>query len=585
MRTLTLLALSLTACHQTLPPLDDAGGAESTTGTPNLTTITPPTTGTDTTETPTSSGTSTTTTGDDTTGTSTTDATLTTVPLTSTTSDDTTSDSTSTTEDSTGGTTLVPVCGDGVVEGEEECDAGMMASDVLQGACRPNCKEAGCGDGVVDFVLMEQCDDANTNDGDGCSSACAVEATASCGNGTVDRGVGESCDDGNKQSGDGCSSACIYEPVGGAACGNGMKAASEVCDDGNQQNGDACNPTCNLGNKTTLFVGNPGVSTPKDGVGMGAQISGTGAMVIVGDKMYLADGGNDAIRQIDLATGTVVTIAGSVGGVPGYSDNPIGLMARFNDVQGITSDGQTLWVGDKNNRRLRSVSLTAPYAVQTVACSGVKGFDDGDGVIASCDDLRGLTYYKGLVYMVDANTQVLRSFDPVTTTMTTLAGVGDVGLTPFDGYGTAARFVGPRHMSTDSSGLLYISDTDGSKVRTYNIATTYVGTLIGKGVLGHVDGDLATALVARPRGLASDGTSVYFTDFEQHTLRQVGLADQTVSTNLGKHCDGMLMCPGGYVEGTGTAALLFQPYDVVYHHAGKALYVLDSGNKVLRKVQ
>ncbi|WP_240808214.1 DVUA0089 family protein [Polyangium spumosum] len=59
------------------------------------------------------------------------------------------------------------VCGDGVVEGSEECDGGA--------SCGPTCDRIPvCGDGYVDE--MEACDDGNTMSGDGCSDLCALEA-------------------------------------------------------------------------------------------------------------------------------------------------------------------------------------------------------------------------------------------------------------------------------------------------------------------------------------------------------------------------------------------------------------------------
>lgn len=67
-----------------------------------------------------------------------------------------------------------------------------------------------------------------------------------CGNGALDKG--EECDDGNSDSGDGCSKDCAAEaawhcPVPGAGCeqcGNGITESSETCDDKNAQSGDGC---------------------------------------------------------------------------------------------------------------------------------------------------------------------------------------------------------------------------------------------------------------------------------------------------------------------------------------------------------
>jgi cysteine-rich repeat protein len=66
-------------------------------------------------------------------------------------------------------------------------------------------RPAFCGDSVINSNEMEECDDGNTVNGDGCSSACRIEY---CGDGVVNNFT-ESCDDGNTNDGDGCTSDCI----------------------------------------------------------------------------------------------------------------------------------------------------------------------------------------------------------------------------------------------------------------------------------------------------------------------------------------------------------------------------------------
>ena len=120
-----------------------------------------------------------------------------------------------------------------------------------------------CGDGQI--ISAEGCDDANTDDGDGCSSLCGVEAgwtcsaeapslcDAICGDGL--RVGGEACDDGNLFNGDGCSERCRPEPrytcegqgTGSCdLCGNGEKKTAEQCDDGNAASGDGCSTQCRI---------------------------------------------------------------------------------------------------------------------------------------------------------------------------------------------------------------------------------------------------------------------------------------------------------------------------------------------------
>lgn len=144
-------------------------------------------------------------------------------------------------------------CGDGVVAGAEECDDknkldgdGCSASCKLQStvivvdptSTTPGsttivnwkcptagalCEKATCGDGAVDGT--EQCDDGNTKSLDGCSADCQWEAKcpngkceSRCGDGLLfdfdgdaDGKIDEQCDDGNTRSGDGCSATCRIE--------------------------------------------------------------------------------------------------------------------------------------------------------------------------------------------------------------------------------------------------------------------------------------------------------------------------------------------------------------------------------------
>ena len=89
------------------------------------------------------------------------------------------------------------VCGNGVFEGDEDCEIDWSAGEVsdLGGTCvsegfdagdigcgsgcsydTAGCRFQTCGDGFLD--PPEACDDGNLVDGDGCSTACAIEGCA-----------------------------------------------------------------------------------------------------------------------------------------------------------------------------------------------------------------------------------------------------------------------------------------------------------------------------------------------------------------------------------------------------------------------
>ena len=129
------------------------------------------------------------------------------------------------------GARCVAVCGDGLVLGAETCDDGnTRAGDGCSDSCGREgpfacntpgqlCTRTRCGDGTAEG--NEGCDDgANDRPFDGCfqcvtEPACTRgECGAVCGDGL--RFGSEACDDGNQQDGDGCSSTCAIED--GFAC-------------------------------------------------------------------------------------------------------------------------------------------------------------------------------------------------------------------------------------------------------------------------------------------------------------------------------------------------------------------------------
>jgi hypothetical protein len=81
-------------------------------------------------------------------------------------------------------------CGNGRIDGAEQCDDGDDNSDSEPDACRVNCARPRCGDSVVDFE--EGCDDGQENSDfrkDACRSDCRQ---AYCGDALID--TGEVCD-------------------------------------------------------------------------------------------------------------------------------------------------------------------------------------------------------------------------------------------------------------------------------------------------------------------------------------------------------------------------------------------------------
>jgi cysteine-rich repeat protein len=88
------------------------------------------------------------------------------------------------------------VCGDGIIEGDEQCDDAVLNLGA-PGGCLSDCSYAPyCGDGRVD--PGELCDDGANVTQYGpvnCAPGCVIPHH--CGDGVTDAADGESCDDGS----------------------------------------------------------------------------------------------------------------------------------------------------------------------------------------------------------------------------------------------------------------------------------------------------------------------------------------------------------------------------------------------------
>lgn len=109
----------------------------------------------------------------------------------------------------------------------------------------------------------------------------------------------------------------------------------------------------------------------------GSNPEPSGGLVFAGNKLYVADTLSSRIRAIDLATGMISTVAGT--GVPGYSgDGGPALAAQLNfprDLE-IGPDGH-LYIADTDNSVIRAIDL-ATGTIRTVAGTGEIGLDPDD---------------------------------------------------------------------------------------------------------------------------------------------------------------------------------------------------------------
>jgi uncharacterized protein (TIGR03437 family) len=221
------------------------------------------------------------------------------------------------------------------------------------------------------------------------------------------------------------------------------------------------------------------------------------------------------------------------------------------------------------------------FTIQTVAGNGIAG-SSGDGGPATSAELngpRGVTEdIYGNLYIAEFYGQRVRKVTP-TGTITTLAGNGTQGYSGDGGPATSAELNGPYRVTVDLAGNVYIPDSGNSRVRKVSPDGT-ITTFAGNGSSGYSgDGGPATSAVLNyPEAVAFDlAGNYYIADEGANVIRKVnpsGIISTAVGTGTAAYTgDG----------GPATSATLDGPVGIQVDASGN-LYISDQLNNVIRKV-
>jgi len=210
-----------------------------------------------------------------------------------------------------------------------------------------------------------------------------------------------------------------------------------------------------------------GAVTTLAGTGSMGSANGTGTsasfyypqgITTDGTNLYVAEEGNHLIRKIVISTGVVTTVAGT--GSSG-SANGTGTSASFQFPGGITTDGTNLYVADYGNDLIRQIVISTGV-VTTVAGTGSSGSANGTGTSASFQNPKGVTTDGTNLYVADMFNHLIRKIVISTGAVTTVAGTGSQGSA--DGTGTSASFYRPTGITTDGTNL-YVADYVNNLIR------------------------------------------------------------------------------------------------------------------------
>lgn len=314
------------------------------------------------------------------------------------------------------------------------------------------------------------------------------------------------------------------------------------------------------------------------GPAVNAQLHNPIAAVFDGaGNMFIADTQNNRIRKVS-TSGTISTVAGN--GLIGFSgDGGAATSASLQGPSGVAVDGSgNIYISDSQNMRIRKVASSG--TITTIAGTGVPGFagDGGPALKAQFSNPLGIVVdSSGNLYVADSGNARIRKID-TNGVITTIAGTGVPGSSGDNGPATSAQLNIPSALALDGSGNLFIADQSNHEIRKMALSGGNLSTIAGNGTAGFAgDGAAATSAVLNsPQGVAVDSSgNVYIADTNNNRIRKIqGTNISTVAGNgsIGLTGDG----------GAAKDAQLTLPSGVVVN--SNALYIVDTGNNRIRKV-
>ena len=320
----------------------------------------------------------------------------------------------------------------------------------------------------------------------------------------------------------------------------------------------------------SLFAGSAsGESGTTNGTGTNARFYWPAGLAIdSSDNIYVAETSNYSIRKI--TPGGVVTTLAGMPGTSGRMDGT-GSDARFGNLYGLAIDSNgNLYASD--GKAVRKITPTA--VVSTWAGSELPGSIDGDGNAARFDWPQGIAVDStGNVFVGDTNLSVIKKISS-SRQVTTFAGLASPGNT--NATGADARFYGPSDTAVDSSGAVYVVDAFNNSVRkvTPAGAVTLFAGYVGAYSTGEPGATIEDIFVPARAAFDPVGNLVV-TSTGRNIVVRISPAG-TVTTVAGSNV-------AGSTDGAASVASFNSPTGVAVSNSG-VIYVSDPSSSTIRKI-
>lgn len=341
---------------------------------------------------------------------------------------------------------------------------------------------------------------------------------------------------------------------------------------------------------------------------------GTGIITVTLPNTLIVKGKADFTYIYTYTSSTYIGVPKTEG-----SQNGTFSIATFKDLHAFVYDyrSRSIYVSDGNCIRKCNNNTVSTWAgAQTTA-----GYKDGYGTAAMLNNPVKLAASSiGDLYIPDAANFCIRKITAANALVSTYCGKG-TQTGDKDGKGTAALFGLPYSVDLLPDSVFYISDVGNKKIRKVDskgnvttiplkspstssevfvldkytllgldisnnqlmkidLSTNDISPFAGTGSIGALDGDALSATFNSPTGaamrMANGKREIYIADTNNNLIRRI-TADNKVTTVMGG--------TAGYADGVNRDILFDHPNNLVFDGTyNTILYVLDAGNKVIRKI-
>lgn len=222
---------------------------------------------------------------------------------------------------------------------------------------------------------------------------------------------------------------------------------------------------------------------------------------------------------------TISTFAGT-GVAGGSGDGGPAKAAQIDNPFGVVRgpDG-AIWFCEYTGQRIRRVDEDG--TIRTIAGTGKKGYT-GDGGLARAAELNQPHSIQfgpdGDLYICDIGNHVIRKVSMQDGTIRTIAGTGKPGPTPDGAPITGTPLKGPRSLDFDKAGNLWLATREGNQVFKLDLKGNKIHHIAGTGKKGFTGngGPAKEATLSGPKGISIDAAgNVWLADCESHSIRMI----------------------------------------------------------------